>query len=112
MGYYYNFTGEAKFNRPLTKEEIDEFNHLYPYQNIEVCHNSLSVYNETKICDIRPALIQLSNEFFKPKGVYFEGELYWEGDERDDLGYYDIDSENGVFNMYVGKVTVKYYLQS
>lgn len=112
MGYYYNFTGETKFNRPLTQEELDEFNHLYPYQNIEVCSNYLSVYNETKICDIRPILIQLSNEFFKPRNIYFNGRLDYNGEEFDDVGYYDIDSKNNTFNHYIGKIKIEYTLSN
>ena len=110
MGYYYTITGNTEFNRPLTQDEINEFKKEYPYDNVELSSTHLSIDDETKDCDLHRTLSNLSFEFFEPRNIFFKGRLDYRGEEFDDVGYYDIDSKNDVFNRYVGEIHIEYKL--
>ena len=110
MGYYYYYSGKAKFSRSLTEEEIEEFYKKF-VMDINIISDGFSICEHTKDRFSSDDFKKMSIDFFKPKDIYFQGEISWKGEEWDDLGYFELDSENDVFNEYVGNITVNYVLQ-
>lgn len=105
MGYFTTFDGKIFFNRPLTNEELKEFDN----ESIFTINNDfMEVLDETK-CDFEFELKELIEKFFTPKGISLNGKVKWKGEEFEDIGYYEI--ENNIINTYVGKISITYLLK-
>jgi len=113
MGYDTYFMGDdIKLSRPLTNEEVLELSQFIIKTNKEtdfgfcvwdIDTSNLYLYpTGTRAHQWDEWLKRLVDYFFKPKGVILNGYMYWEGDERSDIGEVSVD--NNVVSITLFKI--------
>lgn len=103
MGYYTDYVGSLYLSRPLTNEEAKEFQNMYT--DFEIYGNEMIVTEGfSKNFNFEEDLEKLIVTFFKKNEITVEGELYWNGQSHEDLGYYKFTQGVSKPEVYFGKV--------
>lgn len=99
MGYTTDFEGKFDFNRQLTLDEKNELEVIHDTRHDDeekypsiwcqwVADDGLGLEWDQgeKFYNYVEWLEWLIKEFFEPRGIKLNGEVWWYGEERDDMG--------------------------